>query len=86
MYGSEAYFNPKEYGIENIVPKANNFTFSFDEINGLKWEQKIKQQEDSYRKIVKVVYDNLKFQCDDKPVLPGFYNFMLSLQKKFFKN
>ncbi len=50
---------PKDYGIENIQ-EANlysdsaNFTaFSFDEVNGLKWEDKKKQIVESFSRVIR---------------------------------
>jgi len=46
--------NPEEYGLKNIKPLVDNifemqqFTKSFDETNGLKWKDKIKQINNSF--------------------------------------
>ena len=53
--GSPLYNNPDKFGIENLRPLSDiNFPafFAFDEINGLKWEEKVKQQRYSYKKIL----------------------------------
>lgn len=57
-----AYF-PERYGLENIRKMSESsisfvsptFTLAFDEINGLRWEEKFKQQRNSYSKINKVL-------------------------------
>jgi len=62
--GSHLYYEPKQYGITNIVninevvpfkerKYSKNFTqFGFDEIDGLSWEDKKKQILDSYDRVV----------------------------------
>ena len=62
--GSLLYHEPSKYGIENIFDVneavsyeerkySKNFTqFGFDEIDGLKWEQKKRQILDSYDRVV----------------------------------
>jgi radical SAM superfamily enzyme YgiQ (UPF0313 family) len=62
---SRMFLHPQEYGIENIrdinlysspnqggVNRCHYVQFSFDEINGLKWEDKMRQQVDSYNAVV----------------------------------
>jgi radical SAM superfamily enzyme YgiQ (UPF0313 family) len=53
--------NPKKYGIENLSLLSSPFRFIFDESNGLKWEQKQKQQIYSEIQIQKAIYSNIKF-------------------------
>ncbi|HTY44443.1 MAG TPA: radical SAM protein [Patescibacteria group bacterium] len=63
---SRMFLHPEEYGIENIrdinlysspnqegVNKCHYVQFSFDETGGLKWEDKMRQQIDSYNAVVR---------------------------------
>jgi len=49
-YGSPLQSHPEQFGIENLRPifdssrELDFYHFAFDEIGGLKWEQKIKEQ------------------------------------------
>ena len=47
------YNYPQEFGIENLRPDSKLMfsDFAFDEINGLKWEEKRKQRQYAYSKI-----------------------------------
>ena len=61
--GSLMHKNPEQYGITNVKPVATIFNrnpdqvyswiqrFTFDEVGGLQWKDKIKQIERSYRKV-----------------------------------
>ncbi len=66
--GSLMYFHPADYGIENIRElnlyrqedsRDSNITnfvrFGFDEIDGLRWEDKQKQMVDSFAKVRKAI-------------------------------
>jgi radical SAM superfamily enzyme YgiQ (UPF0313 family) len=81
--------NPQKYGIENIkiVQKVINDKLfdtgtyfddrtvnrSFDEINGLKWEDKLKQQEESMRRIRNKIYVLGVPLCERMHVLLRYY-------------
>ena len=67
-WNSLMFLYPKDYGIENIrelnlykMPSADNFNmnnfvrYSFDETNGLKWEDKKKQMVSSYQKVARAI-------------------------------
>ena len=60
-YASPIYYEPENYCVTNLTPLQPPFCFAFDESEGLKWEQKQKQQEDSQRQIIKVVHKNACF-------------------------
>ena len=60
--GSRYYLNPSEYGICNIVPAKywrhpardllERIRYGYDEIGGLKWEDKVKQMIERYEYLV----------------------------------
>jgi radical SAM superfamily enzyme YgiQ (UPF0313 family) len=64
--GSLMHKNPEQYGLTNIQPVATIFErkpdevyswiqrFTFDEVNGLPWKEKVKQIELSYQRIHQV--------------------------------
>lgn len=71
------FLHPKDYGLENIrelnlykSPGADNFNmgnivrYSFDETDGLKWEDKKKQMVSSYQKVARAI--------NGAPVYPQF--------------
>ncbi len=57
-YGASLYANPKDFGIENLRPifdvsRRLEFRYlAFDEIDGLRWKEKVKQQGYSRKKIL----------------------------------
>lgn len=67
--GSLMHKEPEKYGITNVKPVATIFQrnpdqvyswiqrYTFDEINGLKWAEKIKQIERSYRRVHETVLE-----------------------------
>ncbi len=61
-YGTPLYDSPEMFGIENLrpisdIPRRLEFRcFAFDEINGMKWEEKLKQQEYYRKRILKVIF------------------------------
>ncbi|NQU18527.1 B12-binding domain-containing radical SAM protein [bacterium] len=61
LYNSRIYCNPERYGIVNLTKNYDGYSFSFDEVGGLKWEQKQKQQKDSQKQILKAGYKNANF-------------------------
>jgi len=64
VYGSLLYNNPEKFGIDKLRPKFDMFSyFVFDEINGLRWEEKVKQQKYSYKKIL---WANFKYILSKK--------------------
>lgn len=58
-YGTPLYNNPERFGIENLrsIPEDPTMKdrkwFAFDEINGLKWKEKVKQQKYFLKKVLK---------------------------------
>lgn len=62
IYDSAIYFNPEKYGLVNLISTSSRYTFAFDELNGLKWKQKKKQQWHSNKQLIKVAYMNSKFK------------------------
>lgn len=59
---SPMYNNPEEFKIKNLriwnSGEHRNY-FVFDEINGLKWKQKEKQQKKVYRRVLEALYCNI---------------------------
>jgi anaerobic magnesium-protoporphyrin IX monomethyl ester cyclase len=54
-YGSDIYFKPGKYGIENLTPMPGySHIFQFDEISGLKWKQKWEQQNNFKKQLKKI--------------------------------
>lgn len=76
-YNTPLYNNPEKFGIENLRPVfdassiVETIYFAFDEINGLKWEEKIKQQEYFRRRLLKA---NFKYILSKKYCI-GFIPF-----------
>ena len=72
LYNTPLYDNPELFGIKNLRPVSDNFPkfvfkhFAFDEIDGPKWEEKIRLQERFRKKIL---------EADFKYVLPKKYHF-----------
>lgn len=77
LYGTPIYFNPIKYGITNLTPRDYPYVFAFDEIDGLKWEQKNKQQRHSCMQLIKVAYATSKFNIK--------FKFLLLFYIKFYK-
>lgn len=61
-YGSAIYCNPERYGVDNLIPYLSRYRFAFDESEGLKWERKHKQQEESQKQIIKAIHKNIGFK------------------------
>lgn len=61
-YGSFIYSNPDKFGITDLRQTELRFVFAFNELGGLKWAQKQKQQEDSQRLIEKAVKKYIRFK------------------------
>ncbi len=53
-YGSSIYCNPEEFGVENLRERTN--FFEFDEINGLSYREKQRQQTKAFRYVLKTLY------------------------------
>jgi len=80
------YNNPEKFGIENLCPMPNvlHTFFAFDEINGLKWEEKVKQQRYSYKKIL---WANFKYILSKKyriNFVPFWFYFLVKEKLNLF--
>jgi radical SAM superfamily enzyme YgiQ (UPF0313 family) len=51
VYGSRIFHNPKKYDL-SIVPMVSRCMYAFNELKGLNWEQKTRQQEQSKQKLM----------------------------------
>ena len=59
---SPLYKNPEEFKIENLRPEYGALSrkyFSFDEVDGMKWRQRLQQQRKAYSQILRTVYYNI---------------------------
>ncbi|MBU2258930.1 MAG: radical SAM protein [Candidatus Omnitrophica bacterium] len=57
-YGTDIFLNPAKYGIRILRPNFMNpvkWCYEFDEINGLKWKDKVKEIDRSYRRLSQVL-------------------------------
>ncbi|KPK99059.1 MAG: hypothetical protein AMJ95_01195 [Omnitrophica WOR_2 bacterium SM23_72] len=77
---------PNSYEITKTFPRPCRFVLSFDELKGLKWNKKFKQQEYSARKILKTVLFNGKVHRKYKnlfifPIIYCLYTIILSNEK-----
>lgn len=62
-YGSNLWKHPERYGITNLVPLIfGDGTFAFDEIGGLRWQEKRIQQVRSRQQIKKAIRKYLVFR------------------------
>jgi len=61
-YGSAIYCYPKKYHIDNVALLPSRYCFAFDESNGLKWQQKQRQQEYSKSQILKTIHKYIRFK------------------------
>jgi radical SAM superfamily enzyme YgiQ (UPF0313 family) len=66
LYGSKLWRHPESYGITNLDPYYSYpyfyYYFSFDEIGGLRWQEKCVQQARSRQQIVKTIRKYLLFR------------------------
>lgn len=79
-YGTSIYLNSHEYGISNLIHDDSGYIFNFNELNGLKWEQKQRQQVDNYNRVLKVYKNTIllkKYRTD-------FLSFILYLLRSLF--
>jgi radical SAM superfamily enzyme YgiQ (UPF0313 family) len=82
---SKLFLNPEKYGITNIRPNVNSiadekyFGWRFDEINGLKWQEKVKEINMRFNLIRKVIN---KLNCDKGDNLPLLFYLYSLLNKK----
>lgn len=71
---SPMYNNPNEFKIENLRvcnrAEHRNY-FIFDEIGGLKWRQKEKQQKKDYRRVLKALYYNILSKHPSYNIFPN---------------
>jgi radical SAM superfamily enzyme YgiQ (UPF0313 family) len=64
--GIPLYNNPEKFGIQNLRPifdgpsRGHDKCFAFDEVNGLKWNEKIKQQRYAMRRVLKENYKKIR--------------------------
>ncbi len=62
-YGTDLWKHPERHGITNLLPFSPfNFIFSFDEIGGLRWQEKQVQQMRSDRQIKRAIRNYLTFR------------------------
>jgi len=81
-YGTPLYDNPEMFGIQNLrpisdIPRRLEFRcFAFDEINGMEWEEKLKQQEYYRKRILKVIFKYIiakKYRFASIPTVSRIY-------------
>jgi len=74
-YGSPINLNYHNYGISNLIHTNLRFIFLFDELNGLKWAQRKKQDEDNYKILLNLYKKRILF----KKYRRDFLSFVLYL-------
>lgn len=55
LYGSNLWRHPEAHGITNLVPNRVRHRFEFDEIGGLRWQEKHIQQVHSKQQVIKTI-------------------------------
>jgi len=58
-YGCAMYSLPERHGITNLTSSFLRYYLTFDEIGGLKWEEKRRQQEESQEQLIKTIHKSL---------------------------
>jgi len=79
--GAPLYTYPEKFGIENLrIINKLGLIYTFDEINGLKGKDKVKQQFHSYRKVLKACFKYIDQRTIRINVLP-FWIYLLMRDK-----
>ena len=84
LHYSKLTENPEKYGITNLRPTNLSPGMGFDEINGLKWEEKAKEIEYSYELIKSEIekLPNFGYTGKDQHVIKLFYLYSIFDDKK----
>jgi hypothetical protein len=86
--GIPLYNNPEKFGIQNLRPifdissRGHDKCFAFDEINGLKWNEKLKQQRYAMKRLRREDYKKILVKRRRYVVLFPFWLFLWLMNKQ----
>jgi len=84
---SPMFNRPEDFGICNISPEyscGHRNYYSFDETEGLKWQQKIIQQKKDYYRLLKILYYNILSRNEEKARWPYWIWYLIKSRRGFF--